>query len=194
MRLIEERYKICKNCEALFKAIHNAYVYCNKKCRILGRKKLKEINFIPRFKSKMGNIDQNGCINWNGYIHKYGYGVFTLRKNKYKKAHRLAYELFKGKIPKGMLICHSCDNRACVNPDHLFLGTHANNNHDAIDKGRAKKAQGENCFNSKFTKNQIYELRDLMAKGMSCYKLAKLYKVSRSTMLDIKNRVTWKHI
>jgi hypothetical protein len=81
----------------------------------------------------------NDCILWTGYINN-GYGRRTVnRKPVY--AHRHVYELNKGPIPKGLFVCHTCDVRACVNPNHLFLGTHQDNMQDMVRKGRATKFQ-----------------------------------------------------
>lgn len=82
------------------------------------------------------------CWNWKGHKKK-GYGYFSFHQILYR-AHRISYEIVYGEIPEGKLICHKCDNPACVNPHHLFLGTAKENTHDMIRKGRLKKNRGEN--------------------------------------------------
>lgn len=92
-----------------------------------------------RFIEKVEKIPIAGCWLWIGTVNYWGYGHFyELNPKKIVKAHRKSYELYKGPIPDGMCVCHKCDVRSCVNPDHLFLGTHKDNVHDMINKGRHK--------------------------------------------------------
>ena len=88
---------------------------------------------IDRFMSKV-TVLPDGCWKWIGQIVQ-GYGVFRSGDHQYK-AHRVSYTLFKGEIPKGMIIMHKCDNRRCVNPEHLVCGTQRENLHDMASKGR----------------------------------------------------------
>jgi len=97
-----------------------------------------------RFEQKCEPVTETGCWIWTGCYSgkgRTGYGLFhtkTVKTGaKMKKAHRVSYELYKEEIPEGMLVCHKCDNPACVNPDHLFLGSHIDNMKDMISKGRA---------------------------------------------------------
>lgn len=82
-------------------------------------------------------VSERGCWEWVGWVAPKGYAMMSYR-GKELKAHRLAYTLWKGPIPKGMVICHTCDVRRCVNPDHLFIGTIDTNNKDMAAKGRCK--------------------------------------------------------
>lgn len=81
-------------------------------------------------------VDKSGdCWIWTGSRHGFGYGLFGLN-GKTRRAHRISYELVNGPIPEGFVLCHTCDNPPCVNPDHLFVGSKADNTHDALRKGR----------------------------------------------------------
>jgi hypothetical protein len=91
---------------------------------------------IARFWSKVRQDNPDSCWPWPGEKSDGGYGRFTVRGRRYR-ASRLAWELAHGPIPKGLLVCHDCDNPPCCNPKHLFLGTHADNVQDRVEKGRS---------------------------------------------------------
>jgi len=93
---------------------------------------------LARFESKFKKTD--GCWEWEGCKSKSGYGQFGVRgDNSYfvsRYTHRVSWELYRGEIPKGLCVLHRCDNPSCVNPEHLFLGTHKDNTQDMVEKGR----------------------------------------------------------
>lgn len=96
-----------------------------------------------RFFTKYKIDTDTGCWNWTGYLY-HGYGILSVAR-KPTKAHRVSYEIHHGAIPSGMIICHRCDNRSCVNPDHLFVGTYKDNNQDIVDKGRHYLSKRTHC-------------------------------------------------
>lgn len=137
----------------------------------------------------------NDCWEWKHTIGKSGYGQLRLY-GRMTQAHRLSYEIHFGAIPDGMLVCHHCDNRRCVNPNHLFLGTHQDNAMDMVDKGRhARYAHsGEDNPTAILTEDKVREIRRLREQGETQKSIANRFGLCRSHVGDIVNRVIWKHV
>jgi hypothetical protein len=140
----------------------------------------------------------NGCWIWQGKTKVSGYGQIYYN-GKFWVTHRLSYALLKGEIPEGKEVCHNCpggDNRLCVNPDHLWTGTHKENMQDRNRKGRSKGefGLGEAHINAKLTKEKVIEIRTLVAQGVSYVELAEVYKVSPTAIFLAYKRITWKHV
>jgi len=134
----------------------------------------------------------DGCIEWTKSRKKNGYGLIFIGGKK-KFAHRHYYELKHGPIPPGMFVCHKCDNPACYNVDHLFLGTPQDNMDDMKKKGRA--AWGERIARSTLKKSQVLEIRALHETGtISNRALASRYGVHPSNISFIVNRKRWTRI
>lgn len=115
------------------------------------------------------------------------------------KAHRFSWELHNGPIPAGLLVCHKCDNRKCVNPDHLFIGTHSDNTQDMLRKGRDnyksgwKPLPGELNPSAKITALQVAEIRAM--KGAESYKkIGEKFGISASAVCLIMNKTNWSHV
>lgn len=104
--------------------------------------KLKSI--ITRFSKYMQKSNDSDCIEWTAYIDSMGYGRIKINK-KTTTAHRVSFMIFKGEIPENLCVCHACDNPKCVNPDHLFLGSHTENMRDMIKKGRKPSIVKSKC-------------------------------------------------
>lgn len=137
------------------------------------------------------------CIEFGGYRTSQGYGSIGRKVNgKHKKfgAHRLAYAEVHGPIPEGMCVCHKCDNRICVNVDHLFLGTNADNTRDRDAKGRGVNPKGSAHGMSKLTEQDIPRIRDMIACGCSNVDIGKWFGVSCSTISHIKTGKKWTHV
>lgn len=140
------------------------------------------------------NVEKSeDCWLWTGSQVAAGYGVLPIDGKLYF-AHRLSYVLANGEIPHGMLVCHSCDNRLCVNPDHLWLGTQLENMRDKARKGRAGNTNpkfGEQHHFSKVTEDDVRAIR---ASNESQKVLAERFNISKSAVSAIKIRKTWKHL
>lgn len=149
-----------------------------------------------RFFKKFTKKHQHECWEWFKGKTTAGYGMFHKDKFTASYAHRISYELHVGPIPKGMCVCHACDNPACVNPSHLFLGTHLDNMRDMNKKGRHAKdgAKGEKNAASKLENNDIPKIKNLLNNGCSLNSIARKFLVSKKTIFNIKKGRIWKHI
>lgn len=147
---------------------------------------------------KMVDVDSNGCWNWTGSFRSSGYGKINVGSNKLGTrrtvtASRLSYETFVGKIPDGMVVCHTCDNRACINPEHLFVGTLKDNYDDMVVKGRRKVLKGTELPHTKLTEDIVRAIRE-ESKSSTYAELSRKYGVCPTTVRRIAIREIWKHI
>ena len=144
-----------------------------------------------RFLARLTFKTAGGCWLWAGALHTQGYGLIKRKDGVQLRAHRLAYELAYGAIPAGSFVCHRCDDRQCVRPSHLFLGTHDDNMADMVAKGRAARLRG-NCNGS--AKLQSTEVVAIRQSGRSQRDIAAQYGISSSAVGLIKRRERWAHL
>lgn len=184
----EATSKKCLHCESL---CWGNRVCCSNKCMVLDSIKICE----------------TGCWEWTKGKNPSGYGIFknlddrTQRPgNKMRSllAHRASYIMHKGEIPADKFVCHSCDNRACVNPDHLWLGSHKDNARDALGKGRlylkGLTYQLKKGGKSPAAKLERYldEIRNRIASGERIAEIAESYEVTPQAIYSIKHGKTWR--
>lgn len=183
----------CVNCSLEFAPKSSDTKFCSYQCTTDFKK--ARANQNRRFWQQVNKTDS--CWLWTGSKNSDGYGVLTRTIGAERfafKAHRLSYEMHKGDIPKDMCVCHSCDNPACVNPDHLWLGTQKDNMVDASDKGRMGKARGEANGLSKLTDNIVREIKQQWQTGISQTALAEQHGVNQVTISKIITGKIWTHI
>jgi len=144
-----------------------------------------------RFWAKVEKGD--GCWAWMATVHLHGYGQFSRgRRDGQVWAHRWAWEFANGPIPDGLCVLHHCDNRRCVRPEHLFLGTKAENTADMIAKGRQKfHGPGESHPSAKLTWAKVAAIRSSLDEGASVRHLAEQYGVAPGTIRYIRDGETW---
>lgn len=157
-----------------------------------GRLKISDGEFLHRFWENIIVPDADSCWIWAGYLNGGGYGGFTYR-GKWHEAHRMIYEIFNDDIPEGLEILHSCDIRACVNPNHLSVGTRKDNMQDAKRKGRT--AYGEKNCQAILTEFQVKDIKQIyFNKEKTIIQLAQLYHVSYECIYQIVTNRRWKHV
>ena len=148
------------------------------------------ISLQERFDDKWIPEPNSGCWLWTAGGCHLGYGRI-LAKGRVCQAHRVGYELYKEPIPQGLCVLHSCDTPSCVNPDHMFLGTRADNALDRDMKGRNVVRFGERSGRAKITERQVREIR--VASGTS-QQIGESHNLSAAQANAIKNRKSWKHV
>lgn len=126
----------------------------------------------------------NNCWVFTGAMSGSGYGAICDRG-----AHVVSFEHHKGPVPKGMIVCHTCDNKPCINPKHLFLGTHKDNKDDEIAKGR--HVFGERQGQAKLTEQDVRDIRQFIVEGYSVASIAKAYDMSWTAISYIRSGRNW---
>ena len=130
------------------------------------------------------------CWNWTGRLGRTGYGEFDVGRTS-MRVHRLSWIIFRGKIPKGKCVLHKCDNRRCVNPDHLFIGTQADNVHDMVQKGRDRPCRLEKNGRAILNRQKVKLIRVLNAMGISNKEIGRKLGISTNRAWAISSRRQW---
>lgn len=155
-------------------------------------------NDTDRFMRCVDKLSRTGCWNWSGSEHGSGYGRFA-QSSGWRTAHRVSYEMFVGPIPKldayhGVCVLHRCDNRKCVNPDHLFLGTHQDNIDDMVMKGRGADKRGTSNGRSKLSDDEVRAIRLAKSNGEHIRAIAEKYGMSVTQIIRIISCENWGHV
>ena len=168
----------------------------------------ENMDAVHRFMGKFHIVDECSCWVWHAAKHRFGYGMFAFPNRKtVSTAHRVSWLLFMGEIPDGMHVLHKCDVPACVNPDHLFLGSHQENMTDKAEKGRAPSgenhwsrrapdnvARGERSGHARLTEEDVASIRAGCSSGVTQKEMSRKYSIDPSHVSDIVNRKRWAHV
>lgn len=188
--------KKCLFCGERFKTKRVGAKYCGVRCyhESPASNRWPERTLRERFEEKFKKREWTECWLWTASTNTLGYGrIFTGALTE--MAHRVSYKLYKEAIPQGMFVLHKCDVPACVNPEHLFVGTAADNSADCVAKGRSKtmgpRFQGEEVPTSILKEKDVRAIR---ADPRPLLDVAADYGVNFSTISDVRRRKSWKHV
>lgn len=188
----------CENCGAEYRTNPAGKLhFCSVKCSRLASKgpRLSRKPLMDRFWGRVDKTPGHGpkgeCWLYTGYLDDDGYGVFKDDNHKPRRAHKFSYVKFKGEVPEGINVCHECDIRNCVNPDHLWLGDNNENTQDMYRKGRGRNLRGSETAQAKLTESDVLAIRASEDLGTE---LAKRYGVSPATISMVRTRKIWAHV
>lgn len=151
---------------------------------------------IPEKLKRYSTEADSGCVEWQRFKNPAGYGQVNVGKRKLMLAHRAAYMVVNGPIPDGLCVLHKCDNPACINVEHLFLGTQLENIADMKAKGRANagpgQGPGEKNPMHKLTTDQVFAIKGIV--GVAQTKIAEMFGISQTTVWQIRTGKRWAHL
>ena len=165
--------------------------------RSLYKMKRIGVTLEMRLMAKVDRSEKHGpngdCWNWTAYADGWGYGRIIVDGSS-RLAHRISYMLFNGDVAGDSLVLHKCDVAHCVNPDHLYIGTHADNVNDAYKRNRYPSRKGMNNGHSKLSEGDVRTIRILWGNGWTYKRLAKRFKVTPGAICHARRGLTWKHL
>lgn len=199
-RIYHQSTYVCAQCGVVFPSSPSRRKkYCSEACYRECREAAMRSSRNDRF---WKHVDQSGdCWIWTGALANYRYGILSAwdeqtEQQRMIRATHISWEIHHGPVPDGMEVCHNCpggDDPRCVNPSHLFLGTHQENMADAAAKERT--SLGERHRSARLSADQVLEIRRLAALGTRLQsEIASLFGVSLPTVSEIVHRRTWKHL
>jgi hypothetical protein len=191
--------KTCIQCGKVFekpsgwsKGAWESVSRCSQACRTAALTGRIYKPLLARLEEHVSPEPNTGCWFWMGAVNTYGY-PHSYMGGKCYMMHRVSYEAHKGPIPKGLLACHHCDTPLCINPDHIFIGTEADNSADCARKGRASR--GEKHPFAKLNEAKVREMRAIHAAGgTQITQLARMFGVSRPVAQKVCQGKLWRHV
>ncbi len=160
----------------------------------------RTVRFLSKVDKNTGPIHakHGRCWQWTGGVFRvkrgYAYGRFLVNGSRHR-AHRVSWDLFKGRVPDGKHVLHKCDNVLCVNPDHLFLGTHLDNVCDMVEKGRQSHCKGSKNGSSVLIETDVAKIKALYRCGTHSYRtLGAMFGVHFTTIYKIIKGIKWNHV
>lgn len=158
---------------------------------LAGKSRHVKLGILRRFNQKWAKDINSDCHLWSASRDAAGYGHFSMGHQNTVKAHRVSWELNYGLIPPGMHVLHRCDNPPCVNPNHLFLGTHLDNMRDCVSKGRRNFSVGESRPEAKVSERDVLDIRASTEILKTC---AGRYGLSLTQIWRIRKCLNWRHV
>lgn len=184
---------LCEACGGRYAPRRKTSQYCSKHCSATALARRRFGDLTERFRRRVAAGGPDECWPWTGSSRKNGYGYLEVAGKKIL-AHRLAFRLATGAIDPLLLVCHSCDNRPCCNPAHLWQGTHGDNADDMASKGRGVKRQGSKHPLARLTESGVIEIRRMAAEGWRQVDIASLFGTKQAYVSTIVARKVWTHV